>query len=109
MIAWNKHLGGNLNRRIPIEDPSQKHSPHTLIAGSTGSGKSVLMQNILLGIAATNTPAQAEIILIDPKQGVDYFQFEDLAHLGGGVIMDKQQAIRRLIRFIVEMQEAMTS
>ncbi|WP_210185944.1 FtsK/SpoIIIE domain-containing protein [Methylocapsa palsarum] len=48
------------------------YAPHTLIAGSTGSGKSVLMQNIILGIAATNTPAQAKIILIDPKQGVDY-------------------------------------
>ena len=50
-------------------DPSQKHAPHTLIAGSTGSGKSVLMQNILLGIAATNTPQQAEIVLVDPKHG----------------------------------------
>lgn len=63
---------------------------------ATGSGKSVLMQNILLGIAATNTPRQANILLIDPKQGVDYFQFEDLPHLGGGVIVDDQQAIQRL-------------
>lgn len=84
-------------------DPSHKHAPHTLIAGSTGSGKSVLMQNILLGIAATNTPKQAEIILIDPKQGVDYFQFEDLPHLGGGVITDDQQAIQRLQNLVVEM------
>jgi S-DNA-T family DNA segregation ATPase FtsK/SpoIIIE len=84
-------------------DPSQKHAPHTLIAGSTGSGKSVLMQNILLGIAATNTPQQAEIVLIDPKQGVDYFQFEDLPHLGGGVITDDQQAIQRLQSLVIEM------
>ncbi|QEG02393.1 FtsK-like domain-containing protein [Stieleria maiorica] len=84
-------------------DPGQKHAPHTLIAGSTGSGKSVLMQNILLGIAATNTVKQAEIVLIDPKQGVDYFQFEDLPHLGGGVITDDQKAIERLQSLVVEM------
>jgi len=89
-------------------DPSQKHAPHTLIAGSTGSGKSVLMQNILLGIAATNTPQQAEIILIDPKQGVDYFQFEDLPHLGGGVITDDQRAIERLQSLVVEMNARYT-
>lgn len=84
-------------------DPSQKHAPHTLIAGSTGSGKSVLMQNILLGIAATNTPQQAEIILIDPKQGVDYFQFEDLPHLDGGLITSDQKAIERLQSLVLEM------
>jgi S-DNA-T family DNA segregation ATPase FtsK/SpoIIIE len=84
-------------------DPSQKHAPHTLIAGSTGSGKSVLMQNILLGIAATNTSTQAQIILIDPKQGVDYFQFEDLPHLGGGVIVSDQIAVARLQELVLEM------
>ena len=47
--------------------PGGKHAPHTLIAGSTGSGKSVLIQNIILGIAATNTPEQAKILLIDPE------------------------------------------
>lgn len=89
-------------------DPSKKHAPHTLIAGSTGSGKSVLMQNILLGIAATNTPSQAKILLIDPKQGVDYFQFEDLPHLGGGVIVDDQLAIQRLQALVQEMDDRYT-
>lgn len=86
-------------------DPSRKHAPHTLIAGSTGSGKSVLMQNILLGIAATNTPAQANILLIDPKQGVDYFQFEELPHLSGGLIVEQQQAINRLQSLVQEMDD----
>ena len=84
-------------------DPSKKHAPHTLIAGSTGSGKSVLMQNMLLGIAATNTPKQAEVILIDPKQGVDYFQFDGLPHLSGGVIVEEGKAIGRLESLVQEM------
>src|SRR5204863_1859842 len=75
----------------------------TLIAGSTGSGKSVLMQNIILGIAATNTPAQARILLIDPKQGVDYFAFEELPHLAGPLIVDPGDASSRLDQLVAEM------
>ena len=84
-------------------DPSVKHAPHTLIAGSTGSGKSVLMHNILLGIASTNTPEQAKLILIDPKQGVDYFLFEGLPHLSGGLIVEEQHSISRLQSLVQEM------
>ena len=89
--------------QLLILAPGGRHAPHSLVAGSTGSGKSVLMQNILLGIAATNTPKQAEVVLIDPKQGVDYFQFEEMPHLEGGVITDDQQAIARLQNLVVEM------
>ena len=85
--------------------PSRKHAPHTLIAGSTGSGKSVLMQNIILGIAATNTPEQARILLIDPKQGVDYLAFEDLPHLDCGIIDDQETASRRLSELVAEMDQ----
>lgn len=83
--------------------PGTHHAPHTLIAGSTGSGKSVLMQNIILGIAATNTPRQARILLIDPKQGVDYFAFEDLPHLDGQLIVDTNAASARLDQLVTEM------
>lgn len=81
----------------------RKHAPHALIAGSTGSGKSVLMQNIILSIASTNTPEQAKIILIDPKHGVDYFAFENLPHLQQGLITDQQPAIAALENLIDEM------
>lgn len=83
--------------------PGKQHAPHTLIAGATGSGKSVLMQNIILAIAATNTPDQAKIILIDPKQGVDYFQFEGLPHMVEGVIDQQGQALQHLRALITEM------
>lgn len=86
-----------------ILSPGSQHAPHTLIAGSTGSGKSVLMQNIILAIAATNTPAQARILLIDPKQGVDYFPFENLPHLAGPLIIDPTDASVRLDQLVAEM------
>jgi S-DNA-T family DNA segregation ATPase FtsK/SpoIIIE len=84
--------------------PGNLHAPHTLIAGSTGSGKSVLMQAILLGLAVTNTPEQARIVLIDPKQGVDYFAFDALPHLDGGVIDTQEAAIGRLEALVAEME-----
>ena len=86
----------------------RENAPHTLIAGSTGSGKSVLMQNIILGIAATNTPEQAHIVLVDPKMGVDYFAFENLPHLQGGVIDDQETAIEHLNRLVAEMDRRYT-
>lgn len=89
--------------------PGSKHAPHTLIAGSTGSGKSVLMQNIMLAIAATNAPEQARLILIDPKQGVDYFDFASLPHLdGGGVIDQREVALDRLGALVEEMDARYT-
>jgi DNA segregation ATPase FtsK/SpoIIIE, S-DNA-T family len=80
-----------------------ENSPHTLIAGMTGSGKSVLMQNIILSIACTNRLEQARIILIDPKLGVDYFAFEHLPHIDGGLIETQQDAIVRLNELLIEM------
>jgi S-DNA-T family DNA segregation ATPase FtsK/SpoIIIE len=86
-----------------VLSPGAGHSPHTLIAGSTGSGKSVLMQNIMLSIVATNRPDQARITLVDPKQGVDYFAFEGLPHLDGGIIDQQAEALARIQRLVDEM------
>lgn len=107
-----KSEGGNQEILIGVREadgellflsPGKRHAPHTLIAGSTGSGKSVLMQNIILGVAATNSPAEARIVLIDPKQGVDYFQLDGLPHLEGGIIDDQEEALGRLQSLVGEM------
>lgn len=111
---WNPTVSPTGNQNIVIgvrEDdnelfvlsPSQRHAPHTLIAGSTGSGKSVLMQSIILGIAATNDPRHAKIVLIDPKQGVDYFAFDALPHLEGGIIDQQETAVDQLEHLVLEM------
>lgn len=115
--AWNPNCSqGNHSLLIGVkeEDSSllflspRSNAPHTLIAGSTGSGKSVLMQNILLGIACTNTPEQAKIILIDPKLGVDYFSFEGTPHLQHGIIDDQNKAIEQLEELVGEMNRRYT-
>jgi S-DNA-T family DNA segregation ATPase FtsK/SpoIIIE len=66
------------------------------------------MQNIVLAVAATNTPAEARLILIDPKQGVDYFPFEGLPHLSGPLIVDPAEASARLEQLVVEMDARYT-
>lgn len=78
-------------------------NPHTLVAGITNSGKSVLIQNIILAIAATNTPSQAKLIIIDPKKGVDYFAFRDLPHLARPVIKDAESSLACLGEVVEEM------
>jgi S-DNA-T family DNA segregation ATPase FtsK/SpoIIIE len=115
--AWSPDCSqGNHSLLIGVkeEDSSllflspKSNAPHTLIAGSTGSGKSVLMQNIVLGIACTNTSEQAKIVLIDPKLGVDYFAFEGLPHLQDGIIDDQDKAIEKLEELVGEMNRRYT-
>ena len=80
-----------------------QHDPHTLIAGATGSGKSVLIQALILDIAATNPSRLAKIILIDPKMGVDYAAIEKLPHVEGGIIFEQPKAINVLTSLVGEM------
>jgi len=79
-----------------------QHAPHTLIAGSTGSGKSVLLQNLILDICATNNKNLAHIYLIDPKS-VDYLHLEELPHLVEGIIDDQNKATSILEQLVNEM------
>jgi S-DNA-T family DNA segregation ATPase FtsK/SpoIIIE len=82
------------------------NQPHTLIAGITGSGKSVLMQNLILSIAATRDPTEAHIYLIDPKFGVDYRPLDELPHVevgSGGIIDDPHAAVTLLEGLVDEM------
>ena len=86
-------------------DHLPNHAPHTLIAGTTGSGKSVLMQNLLLDICKTNSPQFAHIYLIDPKKGVDYQQLLGLPHLQEGIITEQGRAQEMLSLLVDQMEQ----
>lgn len=101
-----KELDGDilyLNLGGPFAGGTQ-HEPHTLIAGATGSGKSVLIQALLLDIAATNASRLTRIHLIDPKMGVDYAAVERLPHLQGGVVVDQTRATEVMEGLVAEME-----
>jgi DNA segregation ATPase FtsK/SpoIIIE, S-DNA-T family len=101
-----KELDGELlylNLGGPFEG-LQQHAPHTLIAGATGSGKSILIQNLILDICATNSEDMAHVYLIDPKFGVDYQSLEDLPHLKKGIIINQDTAASTLESLVDEME-----
>lgn len=78
----------------------EEHSPHTLIAGETGSGKGVLTQSLLLQIIAFNDPQHAELILVDPKQGVDFGWLDGAPQMKRPIITtveDAQAAFDKLV------------
>lgn len=83
----------------------QSHAPHTLIAGTTGSGKSVLLTNLLIDACATNSPDKLKIYLIDAKQGIDYSALKELPHLQKGIIVEREHAINIFEEIVEEMEQ----
>ena len=78
----------------------EEHGPHTLLAGETKSGKGVLTQSLLLQLITFNSPEEAKLILIDPKQGVDFSWIKSAPHLKGSIITsidDAKSAINELV------------
>ncbi len=77
--------------------------PHILIAGATGSGKSVVIHSILNSLLYKNSPETLRLILIDPKK-VELTPYSDLPHLAAPVITQGKKAVAAL-RFAVEEME----
>jgi S-DNA-T family DNA segregation ATPase FtsK/SpoIIIE len=69
--------------------------PHLLIAGSTGSGKTVCLNAVICCLLMYNTPFDTKLIMIDPKR-VELAQFNSLPHLATPVIVDTQKALNTM-------------
>lgn len=105
LLLGEREDNGNLlylNLLEPFGDQPE-HAPHCLIAGESGSGKGVLVQNLLLDLCATNAPESLNIIMIDPKEGVDYAWLEDMPHVREGLITNRDQAVTALGHLVEEM------
>jgi S-DNA-T family DNA segregation ATPase FtsK/SpoIIIE len=70
-------------------------SPHALIGGQTKSGKSILMNNMIIDLLMTNSPANLHLRLFDPKQ-VEFAAYARAPHLAHPVVLDKEEAVLRL-------------
>lgn len=77
--------------------------PHLLIAGATGSGKSVAIHSLLISLLYKNPPATLRLILVDPKK-VELSLYHGIPHLLAPVITDSKQAINSLRWAITEME-----
>lgn len=86
-------LGLDVSGKPKVADIAQM--PHVLIAGQTGSGKSVLLNSWIASFLFRTTPTEVRLILIDPKR-VEFTQYEGVPHLYTSVIVEKDKIIRAL-------------
>ena len=77
--------------------------PHLLVAGQTGSGKSVMINDILTSLLFRNSPSDLKLILVDPKQ-VELTPYNDLPHLLTPVIHEPEKCISALKWAVAEME-----
>jgi len=96
------YLGMDASGKSGITDMTEM--PHMLIAGTTGSGKSVCINAILLSILLTRTPDEVKLILIDPKM-VELAAYKGITHLRTDVVVDMKKAADALARVCKEMDD----
>ena len=77
--------------------------PHLLIAGQTGSGKSVMINTLLTSLLYRNSPSEMKLILVDPKQ-VEMAPYEDIPHLLTPVITEPEKTVSALKWAVNEME-----
>ncbi|GAA0309764.1 DNA translocase FtsK [Psychrobacter aestuarii] len=96
-MAMGKDIGGK-----PIITDLAR-APHMLVAGTTGSGKSVLVNAMLLSILLKYTPDELRLILIDPKQ-LELANYNEIPHLLTPVVTDMTEAASSLSWCVAEME-----
>jgi len=96
-LALGKDVAG-----VPFAT-SLERMPHLLIAGATGSGKSVCINTLIMSLLYTRTPAELRFILIDPKM-LELTPFNGIPHLRMPVVTDPKKAAQAL-RFCVKEME----
>lgn len=96
-MAMGKDIGGK-----PIITDLAR-APHMLVAGTTGSGKSVLVNAMLLSMLLKYKPSELRLILIDPKQ-LELANYNDIPHLLTPVVTDMNEAASSLAWCVAEME-----
>jgi S-DNA-T family DNA segregation ATPase FtsK/SpoIIIE len=94
-------LGKDISGRIKVA--ALESMPHLLIAGSTGAGKSVMLNSMIMSILYKSTPDEVRMILVDPKR-LEMGLYEGIPHLLTPVITDAKKATYALRNAVLEME-----
>ena len=94
-------LGKDISGRIKVT--ALESMPHLLIAGSTGAGKSVMLNSMIMSILYKATPEEVRMILVDPKR-LEMGLYEGIPHLLTPVITDAKKATNALKNAVLEME-----
>lgn len=94
-------LGQNVSGELICADLAKM--PHILIAGATNSGKSVCVNTLLLSLLYANSPADLQLILVDPKR-VELSLYRGIPHLKTDVIVDNAKVVNVLKWAVAEME-----
>lgn len=100
-VAMGRDISGN----VIIADLAKM--PHLLVAGSTGSGKSVCINTIIAGLLFRTTPEEVKLILVDPKV-VELTNYNGIPHLLTPVVTNAKQAASALHWAVAEMERRYT-
>ena len=95
-------LGVNISGESMYYDLAKM--PHMLIAGRTGSGKSVFVQSIITSIVYHFTPDKCKLMIVDPK-GVDFAPWDNVPHLITPVLTDPNESVNALKWSVRDMEE----
>ena len=82
-------------------------NPHLLIAGATGSGKSICVRTIICSLLLRNSPDEVKMLLIDPKM-VEFSIFKEIPHLVAPIITNAKKATACLKQVVLEMEKRFT-
>ncbi|MEI6578922.1 MAG: DNA translocase FtsK, partial [Eubacteriales bacterium] len=97
-VALGKDITGNVICADLVK------MPHLLIAGTTGSGKSVCLNSMIVSLLYNATPDEVKLLLIDPK-AVELAPYNGIAHLAVPVVSDARKAAGALAWAVAEMQD----